>query len=116
MLVVTPAARKTIIKKNTVTNKKNLITIHENARDANLENALIALSIILSLHTPMQEYFIIILLTDLKVSGRNMNSSQFPERNMLGTIWKTSWISRDVFNLLSIEFLFVLLGFNFSNA
>lgn len=65
----------------------------------------------------MQEYFIIILLMDLTVSGRNMNnSSQFQEGNMLNTIWKTSWISRDVFNLPSIEFLFVLLRFNFSNT
>lgn len=89
--------------------------MHQNAREADLENALIALSIMLSWHMPMQEYFIIILLTDLTVSGRNVNSSQFPQRNMLNTIWKTSWISRHVFNLSSIEFLFVLLRFNFSN-
>lgn len=66
---------------------------------------------------PMQEYFIIIRLMDLTVSGRNMsNSSQFHERNMLTTIWKTSWTSMDVFNLPNIEFLFVLLRFNFSNT
>lgn len=94
-----------------------MLNIHKNARETDLENVLIVLNTMLSLRMPMQEYFIIILLMDLTVSGRNMNnSSQFQERNMLNTIWKTSWISRDVFNLPSIEFLFVLLRFNFSNT
>jgi len=63
----------------------------------------------------MHQYFIIIHLTDLTVSGRDTNGIQIPERNMLNAIWKTSWISRDVFSLPSIELLFVLLSLKFSN-
>lgn len=61
----------------------------------------------------MQEYFIILLM-DLTDSGRDMNGIPSPERNMVNTIWKTSWISRDVFNLPDAKFLSGL--FNFSNT
>lgn len=58
----------------------------------------------------------IILLMDLTVLERDIKCTQLPEKNMLHTIWKTSWISMGVFNLAYNFLLQRILCLKFSNT